>query len=331
MQEQFVNEFMAKITDLISDADLNIVYKQLMIHVSEYDIRKKSTEVAIYEGYLPECYEVFFVTRKIEGMSMKSLELYNMVLKHFFYCLNKKIEKITTNDIRVYLYKVQQERQLSNATLDSRRTIIHSFLEWAANEQYIGSNPCRSIRPIKYERPKRNPLTAIELEMLRNTCQTIRDAAIIEFLYSTGCRVTEMERADITDVDFAKKEVLLFGKGNKHRISYINARAELALKKYLEIREDDSPALFVSERKPHGRIKKAAIEKRVRQLGEMSGIGRRVYPHLIRHTTATDGLFRGMPVEEVQKLLGHANITTTMIYAEVSEENTKNDHKKYIV
>lgn len=300
MQEQFVNEFMARVTDLISDADLNIVYKQLMIHVSEYDIRKKSTEVAIYEGYLPECYEVFFVTRKIEGMSMKSLELYNMVLKHFFYCLNKKIEKITTNDIRVYLYKVQQERRLSNATLDSRRTIIHSFLEWAANEQYIGSNPCRSIRPIKYERPKRNPLTAIE-------------------------------RVNIADVDFHKKEVLLFGKGNKHRISYINARAELALKKYLEIREDDNPALFVSERKPHDRIKKAAIEKRVRQLGEMSGIGRRVYPHLIRHTTATDGLFRGMPVEEVQKLLGHVNITTTMIYAEVSEENTKNDHKKYIV
>ena len=184
--------------------------------------------------------------------------------------------------------------------MDSRRTIIHSFLEWAANEQYIGSNPCRSIRPIKYERPKRNPLTAIE-------------------------------RVNIADVDFHKKEVLLFGKGNKHRISYINARAELALKKYLEIREDDNPALFVSERKPHDRIKKAAIEKRVRQLGEMSGIGRRVYPHLIRHTTATDGLFRGMPVEEVQKLLGHVNITTTMIYAEVSEENTKNDHKKYIV
>lgn len=331
MQEQFVNEFMTKITDIVSDDVLNIVYKQLMLHVAAYEIKKKSTEITIYEGYLPEFYKVFFVTRKIEGMSMKSLELYNMVLKDFFYCLNKKVEEITTNDIRVYLYKVQKERQLSNATLDSRRTIIHSFLEWAANEQYIGSNPCRSIRPIKYERPKRNPLTGIELEKLRNACETIRDSAIIEFLYSTGCRVTEMERVDITDVDFAKKEVLLFGKGNKHRISYLNARAELALKKYLKVRQDTNSALFVSNRKPHGRIKKAAIEKRVRQLGEMSQIGRRVYPHLIRHTTATDGLFRGMPVEEVQKLLGHVNITTTMIYAEVSEENTKNDHKKYIV
>lgn len=140
-----------------------------------------------------------------------------------------------------------------------------------------------------------------------------------------------MERVDITDVDFAKKEVLLFGKGNKHRISYLNARAELALKKYLKVRQDTNSALFVSDRKPHDRLKKAAIEKRVRQLGEMSGIGRRVYPHLIRHTTATDGLFRGMPVEEVQKLLGHVSITTTMIYAEVSEVNTKNDHKKYII
>lgn len=182
--------------------------------------------------------------------------------------IRKKVEEITTNDIRVYLYKVQKERQLSNATLDSRRTIIHSFLEWAANEQYIGSNPCRGIRPIKYERPKRNPLTGIELEKLRNACETIRDSAIIEFLYSTGCRVTEMERVDITDVDFAKKEVLLFGKGNKHRISYLNARAELALKKYLKVRQDTNSALFVSDRKPHDRLKKAAIEKRVRQLGK---------------------------------------------------------------
>lgn len=331
MREQFVDEFMVRLSELIPDELLRIVYKELTIHTADYEIRKKSTEVVIYEGYLPECYEIFFVTRKIEGMSMNSLELYNMVLKHFFYCLNKKIEKITTNDIRVYLYKVQQERQLSNATLDSRRTIIHSFLEWAANEQYIGSNPCRSIRPIKYERPKRKPLTAIELEMLRKACQTIRDSAIIEFLYSTGCRVTEMERMNIEDVDFQKKEVLLFGKGDKHRISYLNAKAELALRKYLELRKDDNPALFVSEKNPHNRLKKPAIEKRVRQLGEKSKIGRRVYPHLLRHTTATDGLFRGMPVEEVQQLLGHVNITTTMVYAEVARENTKNDHKKYIV
>ena len=306
-------------------------FQQLTIFVAEYEIQPRNTEVAVYEGYLPECYKIFFVTRKIEGMSMKSLELYNMVLRDFFYQANKPFEEISTNDIRLYLYNTQQTRKICNSTLDGRRTIIHVFCEWAANEGYIGSNPCRNIRPIKYEKPKRKPLTGIELEMVRNACKTLKDKAIVEMFYSTGCRVTELERLNISDVDFLRKEVYLFGKGDKHRVSYLNAKAELALRNYLASRNDDDPALFVSDRKPHGRMKKEAIEKRVRKLGEASGIGRRVYPHLIRHTTATDGLERGMPIEEVQQILGHVNITTTMVYAEVCKENIKNSHRKCIV
>ena len=331
MRERFVNEFLTKIEGKISDDDLKIVYQQLTIFAGEYEISPRNTEVVLYEGYLPECYKIFFVTRKIEGMSMKSLELYNMVLRDFFYRVNKPFEEITTNDIRLYLYNTQQTRKICNSTLDGRRTIIHVFCEWAANEGYIGSNPCRNIRPIKYERPKRKPLTGIELEMVRNACKTLKDKAIIEMFYSTGCRVTELERLNIEDVDFIRKEVSLFGKGDKHRTSYLNAKAELALRNYLASRDDNNPALFVSDREPHNRIRKAAIEKRVRKLGETSGIGRRVYPHLIRHTTATDGLDRGMPVEEVQQILGHVNIATTMIYAEVSKANVKNDHRRCIV
>lgn len=154
---------------------------------------------------------------------------------------------------------------------------------------------------------------------------------MIEVLYSTGCRVTELERLDIADVDFELKEVHLFGKGDKHRTSYLNVKAEFALRNYLETRTDENPALFVSERSPHDRLKKPAIEKRVRQLGELSKIGRRVYPHLIRHTTATDGLDREMPIEEVQQILGHVNINTTMVYAQVSRANLKRDHRRYIV
>lgn len=331
MRERFVNEFMTKLEGRISDDDLRIVYQQLIIFVGEYEISPRNTEVVLYEGYLPECYKIFFVTRKIEGMSMKSLELYDMVLRDFFYQVNKKLEEISTNDIRLYLYQTQQTRKICNSTLDGRRTIIHVFMEWAANEGYIGSNPCRNIKPIKFERPQRKPLTGIELEMLRNACKSLKDKAIVEMFYSTGCRVTELERLDITDVDFQKKEVYLFGKGNKHRTSYLNAKAELAIRNYLASRNDNNQALFVSDREPHDRIKKAAIEKRIRKLGETSGIGRRVYPHLIRHTTATDGLDRGMPVEEVQQILGHVNIATTMIYAEVSKANVKNDHRRCIV
>lgn len=331
MRERFVNEFLTKIEGKISDDDLKIVYQQLTIFVGEYEISPRNTEVVLYEGYLPECYKIFFVTRKIEGMSMKSLELYNMILRDFFYQVNKPFEEITTDDIWLYLYNTQQTRKICNSTLDGRRTIIHVFCEWAANEGYIGSNPCRNIRPIKYERPKRKPLTGIELEMVRNACNTLKDKAIIEMFYSTGCRVTELERLNIEDVDFIRKEVSLFGKGDKHRTSYLNAKAELALRNYLASRDDNNPALFVSDRRPHGRMKKEAIEKRVRKLGEASGIGRRMYPHLIRHTTATDGLERGMPIEEVQQILGHVNIGTTMIYAEVCKENVKNSHRKCIV
>lgn len=278
------------------------MYQKLTIFVSDYEIEPRKTEIVPYEGYLPECYEIYFATRKIEGLSIRSLELYNMVLRDFFFQVNKQLTEITTNDIRVYLYQTQETRKISNATLDNRRVIIHTFLEWAANEGYIGSNPCRNIKAIKYERAQRKPLSGMELE-----------------------------RLNITDVDFEQKDVHLFGKGDKHRTSCLNVRAELALKNYLATRNDDNPALFVSERAPHGRLKKPAIEKRVRQLGEMSKIGRRVYPHLIRHTTATDGLDRGMPIEEVQQFLGHVNINTTMVYAQVSRANLKRDHRRYIV
>ena len=331
MREQFVKEFVTKLVNQIPDDALKIVYQKLIIFVSDYEIAPRNTEIVPYEGYLPECYEIYFATRKIEGLSVRSLELYNMVLRDFFFQVHKDLKQITTNDIRIYLYKTQETRKISNATLDNRRVIIQTFFEWAANEGYIGSNPCRNIKAIKYERAQRQPLSGMELERLRNACETVRDRAMIEMLYSTGCRVTELERLDIADVDFEQKEVHLFGKGDKHRTSYLNVKAEFALRNYLETRTDENPALFVSERMPHGRLKKPAIEKRVRQLGELSKIGRRVYPHLIRHTTATDGLDRGMPVEEVQQILGHVNINTTMVYAQVSRANIKRDHRRCIV
>lgn len=331
MREQFVTSFMTKISDKIDDNSLKIIFKELTIFVNNFEIKKRETALTVYQGYLPECYQVYFVTRKIEGMSMKTLQLYDLYLKDFFLAMNKDIKEISANDIRVYLYKTQEKRNLSNRTLDSRRSTIHAFLEWAANEEYINRNPCRNIKRIKYERKKKKPLTPIEMEMLRNACETVRDKALVEFFYSTGCRVTECERMNIDDVDFSKKEVYLFGKGDKHRPSFLNAKAELALKNYLEVRNLDDPALFVGERKPHGRLKKAAIEKRFRELGKKSGIKRRVHPHLIRHTSATDARDHGMPIEEIKEFLGHASIATTLEYADVTEATIKSSHKRCIV
>lgn len=271
------------------------------------------------------------IQQNMNDISQLKESLYDLYLKDFFLVMNKDIKKITTNDIRVYLYKVQQQRKLSNRTLDSRRSAIHAFLEWATNEEYIDRNPCRNIKRIKYERKKKKPLTPLEMEQLRNACETVRDKALVEFFYSTGCRVTECERMNLDDVDFLKKEVHLFGKGDKHRTSFLNAKAELALKNYLETRNLDAPALFVGERKPYNRLKKAAIEKRFRQLGEKAGIKRRVHPHLIRHTSATDARDHGMPIEEVKEFLGHSSIATTLEYADVTEATTKCSHKRCVI
>ena len=331
MNEQFVNEFVASVSSNFDEDTLRKIFKKLTVFVNGYEIKPVETSVALYVDYIPECYQTYFVTRKIEGMSMKSLEMYDLYLKDFFRQVHKPFKAITTNDIRVYLYNVQTQRGISNRSLDCIRTVINAFFEWCCNEEYINRNPCRNIKKIKFEEKERKPLSAIELEELRNACTSIRDKALVEFMYSTGCRVSEVVNMNKTDVNFENKEVVLFGKGNKHRTAYLNAKAELALKSYLEIRTDDNKALFVSDRKPHKRLSKFGIEKRIGQLGELAGIERRVFPHLIRHTTASDGLNRGMGIEEVQAILGHESIATTMIYAKVSKNNVKLHHTKCIV
>lgn len=329
--ENFAREFMVKLDGKISESDMATILQELQMFASGYDIQKKETALTAYEPQIPECYKAYMVSKKIEGLSKETLKTYDLYLKDFLLYIRKSIKEITANDIRIYLFSYQRENGVSNRTMDGRRLVINTFLEWCRTERYIDWNPCSQIHPIRYESKPREPLTGIELELVRDACRTYREKAIIEVFYSTGCRVSEMVNLNRSDVDFVKGEVKLFGKGAKHRISYINARAEVALKKYLFSRRDENPALFVSDRNPHDRLKKTAIEKVVREIGERSGIGRRVFPHLIRHTTATDALERGMNVAEVQKILGHEKLDTTMIYAKVCQENVKHDHRRYIV
>ena len=325
-----VDDYMQQINGKVPDEYLEILRNELSALVTRYDIEPKSTELTVWKGYLPECYKVFCVTKKIEGKSPETLRKYMMRLEEFFRVMEKPLEDITANDIRAYLYNFQKDRGVCNHTLDSIRACFSSFFSWAAAEGYLEKNIMAAVKPIKYERKERGYLTAYELELLRAACETKRDKALVEVLYSTGCRCTELIRLDISDVSFEKGEVSLFGKGSKHRKSYLTAHAEIALRAYLETRQDDCPALFVKERAPHTRMSKAGIEKVIRQLGKKAGIQRRVYPHLIRHTTATMALQHGMDVTEIQKMLGHVNISTTMIYAKVAEEQVKNSHKKYI-
>ena len=332
--ENFANEFVSKLDGKISDEALRTVLQELQVFTSNYDISQRETHVIPYQSNIPDCYRVYMVAKKIEGMSPESMKTYNFYLTDFFEHINRPFEQVTTNDIRIYLYETQKRTGVSNRTLDGKRLVINTFMDWCWKEGYIPNNPCASIKPIKFEEKPREPLSNMELEIVRDACENYRDKAMIELFYSTGCRLSEMVNLKISDIDFASKEVHLFGKGSKHRTSYLNAKAEYMLKKYFELersKESISDSVFVIFRKPYNGMHKGAIYARVKAIQKRSGIERSLFPHLLRHTMATDALNRGMNVAEVKEILGHEKLDTTMIYAKISHDSVKFNHKRYIV
>jgi site-specific recombinase XerD len=332
--ENFANEFVSKLDGKISDEALRTVLQELQVFTFNYDISQRETHVVPYQSNVPDCYRVYMVAKKIEGMSPESMKTYNFYLTDFFEHINRPFEQVTTNDIRIYLYETQKRTGISNRTLDGKRLVINTFMDWCWKEGYIPNNPCASIKPIKFEEKPREPLSSMELEIVRDACENYRDKAMIELFYSTGCRLSEMVNLKISDIDFASKEVHLFGKGSKHRTSYLNAKAEYMLKKYFELerpKESISDSVFVIFRKPYNGMQKGAIYARVKAIQKRSGIERSLFPHLLRHTMATHALNRGMNVAEVKEILGHEKLDTTMIYAKISHDSVKFNHKRYIV
>lgn len=332
--ENFANEFVSKLDGKISDEALRTVLQELQVFTFNYDISQRETHVVPYQNNIPDCYRVYMVAKKIEGMSPESMKTYNFYLTDFFEHINRPFEQVTTNDIRIYLYETQKRTGISNRTLDGKRLVINTFMDWCWKEGYIPNNPCASIKPIKFEEKPREPLSNMELEIVRDACENYRDKAMIELFYSTGCRLSEMVNLKISDIDFTSKEVHLFGKGSKHRTSYLNAKAEYMLKKYFELerpKESISDSVFVIFRKPYNEMHKESIYARVKAIQKRSGIERSLFPHLLRHTMATTALNRGMNVAEVKEILGHEKLDTTMIYAKISHDSVKFNHKRYII
>lgn len=332
MKERFKNDLLLLLNTYVDTETLREIDQKLNIMLSDYEIESRKTDVVVYEYQIPSSVEIYIVSKKIAGLSDKTLYLYKIVLEDFFHTVQKEPERVSANDIRIYLYKYQKEHGISNRTLDCRRTILCSYFGWMASEEYLDKNPAINIAPIKYERKHKKPMTQLELEKIRLACKTDREHAIIEVLYSTGCRVSELEHLNISDVNFETKEIVLFGKGDKHRISYLNAKAEVALKKYISTRTDGNPALFVYDRKPYSRLKKSGIELIVKKMMERTtGISTHVTPHIFRHTTVSTAIHRGMNIVEVSKLVGHSKIETTMEYVTTNLDSIKNNHQKCII
>ena len=326
--DELLNDFMVELDGTVPDDQLEFICNQLRICAQKYSINKVGTEVACVEGY-PRELEIFLVAKKIEGRSMGTLELYRSRLENMFQTIGKRLQDMVSNDLRLYLYNYQLNNKVSDRTLDACRLVLSSFFKWCYEEGYIDKNPCASIRPIHYEAKLREPLTDLEMETLRKGCVTPRDFAIVETLYCTGCRCAELAGLNIADVDIDNREVKLFGKGKKYRNSYLSARGVLAIREYLASRDDDNPALFVGTRKPHARMKNGGIEWVVTCVATRAGVDE-VYPHRIRHTFATDALDSGMDITDLQTILGHASVDTTLIYAKVNPTGVQNSHHKHI-
>lgn len=273
--------------------------------------------------------ELFLTAKEVEGCSPKTIAYYEATLRHMESWLSKPIAHVSSDDLRKYLSEYELERGSSKVTIDNIRRILSSFFSWLEDEDYIVKSPVRKIKRVKAAVKTKETLSDEDLEALRDSCDSKRDLAMVDLLASTGMRVGELIRLDIDDVDIQGRECVVTGKGNKQRPVYFDARTKLHLTAYLESRKDNNPALFVSLNGRTQRLSVCAIEKRIKALGEKAQVGR-VHPHKFRRTLATHAIDKGMPIEQVQKLLGHSKIETTMHYAMVNQSNVKASHEKYL-
>lgn len=273
--------------------------------------------------------EDFITAKRVEGCSEKTIKYYATTIQKALTTLNKHIKYIVTEDLRAYLSDYQKKTSCSKVNLDNIRRILSSFFSWLEDENYVIKSPVRRIHKIKTIKTVKETYTDENLEVMRDNCNESRDLAIIDLLNSTGMRVGELVKLNIADIDFNERECIVFGKGDKERKVYFDAKTKIHLKNYIDSRTDDNEALFVTLGKPYKRLQISGVELRMRQLGKKLNINK-VHPHKFRRTLATRAIDKGMPIEQVQKLLGHQKIDTTLQYAMVNQNNIKISHRKYI-
>lgn len=276
-----------------------------------------------------EFLKMFLDAKKIEGCSERTIQYYRVTVEHLLQQIDVSVRKISTEEIRTYLADYQKINNCSNVTIDNVRRNISSFFSWLEEEDYILKSPMKRIHKIKTKTVVKNVITDEGIEKLRDNCREIRDLAMIDLLYSTGIRVGELVNLNVDDIDLEGRECIVYGKGDKERRVYFDAKAKVHLKDYMEQRKDDNKALFVTLDAPHNRLKISGVEIRLRQLGRRLEL-EKVHPHKFRRTMATRAIDKGMPIEQVQKILGHSQIDTTMKYAMVNQSNVKTSHQKFM-
>lgn len=321
MEEKLVN-ILNEMAEYLSVPQMKKLQEVLLDNLSNTSAQKENIENSEY-------LKLFMDAKRIEGCSERTLQYYKVTVEQMLKRISTPIRKMTTDEIRTYLVEYQQRGGCSKVTIDNIRRNISSFFSWLEEEDYILKSPMRRIHKIKTKTVVKEVISDENMEKMRDACDEMRDLAIIDLLYSTGIRVGELVRLNIEDVNMEQRECVVFGKGDKERRVYFDAKAKIHLMEYLASRTDNNPALFVSLDGRHKRLEISGVEIRLRQLGRKLSLDR-IHPHKFRRTMATRAIDKGMPIEQVQKILGHSQIDTTMQYAIVNQNNVKNSHQRYM-
>ena len=331
--ETFRAEFAFNLSAVIQDSEqLHRVLDVLDSTMAGYEVRRACTDLIVYDG-VPVEVRNYIASKSIENCKKGTLANYYAILRDFFEQVRKPVESVTASDARLFLAWYKKTRNVKDNTLDHKRIMLNSFFEWLVDEDdnNVRKNPMRHVKPIQYNDDVRLPMTALELEKVRKACKTIREKALVDFMYSTAARVSEVCALNISDVNFTEHTVFIkHGKGDKDRVTFLNPESEVSLKAYLATRDDDCPALFVQARGAKRHLNKKTVETEIKNIVSRCELSVHVTPHIFRHTAASLALKRGMPIDQVQKFLGHARIQTTLRYAKVLDFDVKLSHQRYV-
>ena len=326
MKQNLITDVIQGMLPYLNNAQTERLQEVLQYTLFDYEVTKIKKDEELSEQNLVES---FLSAKRIEGCSEKTLKYYNATIQSMLDGIGKSIKYIVTDDIRCYLTEYQAKKKSSKVTIDNIRRILSSFFSWLEDEDFIVKSPVRRIHKVKTAKVIKDTYSDEALELMRDSCTTARDLAMIDLLASSGMRVGEMVALNREDINFNERECVVTGKGNKERLVYFDARTKIHLQNYLDGRADSNPALFVSLNAPYDRLLIGGVETRLRELGKRLNIPK-VHPHKFRRTLATSAIDKGMPIEQVQQLLGHQKIDTTMHYAMVKQQNVKLAHRKYI-
>ena len=321
--QQLINDILHDMSEVLSAKEL---YALQIVLQKKLNTQNNQT----YPYTNIEYMDMFISAKRIEGCSERTLAYYKATIEHMLSIIVTPLRQVQTDDLRAYLADYQLRNNCSKTTVDNIRRNLSSFFSWLEAEDYIIKSPIRRIHKIRTGSKVKETLSEECIEKLRDSCLHIRDLAMIDLLYSTGIRVGELVNLNINDINFEERECIVYGKGNKQRKVYFDAKTKVHLKRYLEQRKDYREALFVTLDSPFERLKISGVEIRLRKLGRLASLDQRVHPHKFRRSMATRAIDKGMPIEQVQKLLGHQQIDTTMHYAMVNQSNVKISHRKFI-